>query len=261
LSISTLLTSFLPFSIPISQTTPVGDKTPVPSHAPLPNKPELLGLFSPLEISCSISPPSKPSNASSPIIQLHTISLSSPNGLLNARLGLTITSTAEEISTPTVSNLHIQHISLWAKREIGSSLETRAKTGDIASIGYSLGRYWEISLKRAQCWAKLCQQFPQLIRDVEYITDKDAAQGRKRKREAYSQDEIRRHLGRNSVTFKDGYAELRISWVISLDWSGEVESRVSSRASFPIICMFHSDRGKLLILIVIQGVKLMIDPR
>jgi hypothetical protein len=243
LSIATLLTSFLPFSIPFTQAPQSEDDAPIPSHSPLPNKPELLGLFSPLEITSSTSPPSKPSNSKSPIIQLHTITLTSPNALLNAKLGLTISSSAEEANAPTVSNLNIQDLSLWAKHEIGPSIEAYAKTGDIGSVGYSLARYWEISLKRAYCWSKLCRQYPHLIRDIDHVASKDTKQKGKRKRgatrENYAQDEIRRHLGRSYLTFKDGHAELRISWAISLDWSGEIESRISSKTSFPMICMFY----------------------
>jgi hypothetical protein len=157
---------------------------------------------------------------------------------MNAKLALTIASSASASHTPSVSSVEIATLSPWVKREIGPWLNDRAKEGDIVNIGYALGRYWEISVKRASCWVKVCRKYAHLVQDVNSETVKA---GKKRKatlsdEQSLSIADVQKHLGRNSLTFKDGYAELKVTWPLSMDWSGEVESRLSATAAFPIFC-------------------------
>lgn len=41
---------------------------------------------------------------------------------------------------------------------------------------------------------------------------------------------------------KDEYADVRISWALSIDWSGEVESKISAKSSFPM--KWHEADGR-----------------
>jgi hypothetical protein len=260
--LSTLLTAFLPFSIPLPDLPPAYEETaedPIPSHAPLPATPELLTLFTPLSVSSIISPPSKPLDSTAPISQLHTLTLEVPSALLTATLALTISSDPMDPQNPTISELKVRNLSSWADREVGDWIRQREAECDVAAIGYGLGRYYTVSLKRAECWVKLCRTFPHLIPGLppfESASGTSAAKGsvargKRRARDmdddqqgsegddiqqAISGTELSRHLSRDSLTIQSKQVALRISWPLSFDWTGEIQSRVGAKATFPSIC-------------------------
>jgi hypothetical protein len=246
LPVSTLLTSYLPFSIPLQETpSSVDDDTPVPSHAPLPDTPRLLNLFTPFNTTSILSPPSKPSKTESQITQLHTITLTIAS-FFSCTLAMTVASTPGKDERPTVSNIDISHLSPWAEREVGAWARARALEGDIHGIGYGLGRYWELNIKRAQVWTRIMSDYSHLNpRAVGILSDldqqQDAKSNGKRKRSDGELDveQLAKYLGRDVLICGDGVCEMRIHWSLGFDWTSEIESKVNLRLTF-------SKRGKSL---------------
>jgi hypothetical protein len=54
--------------------------------------------------------------------------------------------------------------------------------------------------------------------------------------QAISRTELSCHLGRDFLTIQNKQVALHISWPLSFDWTGEIESRVGAKATFPSIC-------------------------
>ncbi|KAE9978700.1 hypothetical protein EG328_001372 [Venturia inaequalis] len=234
--LSSLLTSFLPFSIPGQQSEPPLDQDKaIPSHLPVPQSDPmpLLTLFTPLKFTSIISPPSK-SASRDDVLQTHHITLKGPSSLLACDLDLTISSSTEEGEAPRVGSLVLSNISPWASVEAGPFLQKRAAEGDVNTIGYALARYWDISMKRAQCWSRCCKEFRHLLAlskelqstiEEEEVSTLDIAKPSKR--------ELLPHLGRQFLSFETKSVVLRIEWKLCFDWTGEVESIVSAKAALP----------------------------
>ncbi|KAF2429208.1 hypothetical protein EJ08DRAFT_680164 [Tothia fuscella] len=260
--LSALLTSFLPFSIPIEAPATVLSKEVIPSHAPLKEADPLplLSLFTPLTMTSTMNPPTKPHSTNESFQQIHNITLSGPASLLTCNLNLTIESDPTNPRNPTVQNLEIQQLSPWAKREVGEWFTAKAKEGDIAALGYALGRYWDISSTRAQCWSKCCKEFGSLVTcateeeetgalNVQQLKQKK--RGKRAQKGAsveedvemgegeediaevkMSKKELFKHLGRKVIVLKSDEVVLRIGWDVDFDWTGEVESSISAKAAF-----------------------------
>jgi hypothetical protein len=126
--------------------------------------------------------------------------------------------------------LQLTHISPWARREIGPWLDARIADHDITALGYGLGRYYDIAIRRASCWAECHAAFPALVADGKENTVPRLLQ---KQDISASQRQIRYYLDRDSVVLRDRNAILRVRWVIGFDWTGEVESRLDARARFP----------------------------
>jgi hypothetical protein len=247
-ALSSLLTSFLPFSIPVaSPLAPAGSpeqREHFVSHEPLKEKDPLplSSLFTPLGIASSISVPTQIAD-SNRLSQKHSITLSSPGSLLVCSMDLTVSSEPSAKSVPAIENLEINDLSSWARAEIGLWLEEQGKEGDMAAIGYGLSRYWDISVKRAQCWIKCQKEFPQLFslansdspaqtndEETSGIDDSGPKQTKLPKRQLLP------HLGRSSLVLQSEDAILRIIWKLQFDWTGDVESTVSVEAALPQSC-------------------------
>lgn len=239
--LSSLLTSFLPFSIPVQQPEPSSDQDkaiashlPVSQSDPLP----LLTLFTPLKFTSTIKPPSR-STSRDEILQIHHITLKGPASLLACDLDLTISVSTDEGEAPRVGSLILSSISPWASAEVEPFLQKRANEGEINTIGYALARYWDISMKRAQCWARCCKEFRHLLAlskelqtpaEEEEVSALEVAKPSKR--------ELLPHFGRQFLSFETKSVVLRIEWKLNLDWTGEVESIVSAKAALPRVCRF-----------------------
>jgi len=247
LSVSTLLTSYLPFSIPLPESSSSslssrGDDTPVLSHAPLPNTPKLLNLFTPFKLTSVLSPPSKPSKLQPRVEQLHTITLSL-SSLFSCNLALTVSSDQTTERQPVVSSLKIPHLSPWADREVGSWARSLAADGDVQGLGYGLGRYWELNIKRAQVWTMVVNEYAHLRpRIIGVLSSIDQGQSsppkkatKKRKRDDDDEldgDQLGQYLGRDMLVCGNQSCEMRIRWHLGFDWTSEIESKVSLKLTF-----------------------------
>lgn len=114
--------------------------------------------------------------------------------------------------------------------EIGDWIELRCKEGDVAGIGYALGRYWDICVKRAQCWRSVGKTFPGLVEGPDGVGDEEITSSH------MSRKALLPRLGRSVLTLQSDDAEVRILWKLSLDWTGEVESAISVEPILPRSC-------------------------
>lgn len=166
---SQILCGFLPFSrqttVPFPKPPPtILPDAPLPSHLPIDLEDPLpyLKVFTSLDFTSTSSIISAPDD-SHDLLQKHDISITAPQHLLQLKLNLTVNST-----THTAHDLVIQSLSPWAESELGNWIRERA-TGDgptakdISGICWATSRYWELSEKRARCWARCDEEFPKLL--------------------------------------------------------------------------------------------------
>ncbi|OCL08743.1 hypothetical protein AOQ84DRAFT_354346 [Glonium stellatum] len=184
LPVSSLLSSFLPFSKPPLQTQAPSKspEKPTPSHAPLHVDDPLpyLRLFTALKYAsyiCMPDPSSSPT--ASQLYQIHTINVVAPQKLFVATIVMTI-----DTSTQQVVDLKIPHISLWAERELGTWIREKALKKDVGAVCWALRSYWDVSVRRAECWTKCERAFDDLLQngDQDATHAKETAQIGKRKR-------------------------------------------------------------------------------
>ncbi|KAF2500461.1 hypothetical protein BU16DRAFT_523234 [Lophium mytilinum] len=270
--ISLLLSSFLPFSKPPPATTQSSaddlDK-PVPSHGPVDLDDPLpyLRLFTPFTYKSRISIPNAQTDGSnaSDLYQFHSIDILEPRKLLMAKMNMTI-----DVSKQKLVKLSLVHLSQWAERELGTWIRRKAREKDLGAVSWALGSYWDISIRRAECWQK-CQR---LLNDVDKTGGK-ALPGERRGRPAardigsdedaegsteeedavagvaaggeqavrgktlmkrkavVSRKQLLTHLGRESLIFESSEIVLKIGWDIGFDWTGEAKSTVKATAAFP----------------------------
>lgn len=189
-----------------------------------------------------------------------------------------------DTNTHIITDLVIQSLSSWAEPELGSWIRDRAKGigvagKDISGICWAISRYWELCEKRARCWARCHEEFPELL--GESHTPKDDANtaktlpkkkpGKQRKNDdppprdrslppsdshdtentpapPLPRQTILQHLGRPSLLFHhptDANLSLLITWRIAFDWTGEAESHLSAAAAFPRSWQEVDERGSL----------------
>lgn len=178
--LSKILCGFLPFSgqitVHLSQPTPsILPDTPLPSHLPVDLEDPLpyLKVFTPLDFTSTSTILSASENPHD-LLQRHDISITAPQRLLELKLNLTTNTTIH-----TVRDLAIQSLSPWAEVELGSWIRERA-TGDgpagkdISGICWATSRYWELSAKRARCWARCYEDHPTLL-GSEVVPDGEGA--------------------------------------------------------------------------------------
>jgi hypothetical protein len=149
---------------------------------------------------------------------------------------------------PIIENLEIKDLSPWAKAEIGEWLNERCKECDLVAVGYSLGRYWDISVKRAQCWMQCQKEFPRLL---SYTAPDSQVEGNEKevsdvgiatldssasKQTVLSKQQLLPHLGRSILVLQKEDAVLRVSWRLQFVWTGDVESVVDGEAALPQSC-------------------------
>jgi hypothetical protein len=265
--LSALLTSFLPFSLPMAQppTPPLSpdSKEIIPSHAPIKESDPLplLSLFTPLAMTSTIKAPTKPRSLTESFKQKHEITLTAPSSLLACNLELIISSDPTDPTNPSVDTLEVANLSPWAKREVSHWLESRAAEGDVSAVGFALGRYWDVSVTRAQCWVRCCKELGDLVTcatDAQRSekTSEQKKRGKRAQRQVDEDEEMKdaddaatqplkltkrelhSHLGRQDLVLENNEVILKVSWRVQFDWTGEVESTVSAQAAFPQACEY-----------------------
>jgi hypothetical protein len=262
--LSSLLTSFLPFSLPVAQPKSPLSPNPmevIPSHAPITDSDPLplLNLFTPLTMTSTIKPPTNSQSSTNSFKQMHEITLTGPSALLACNLDLTISSDSTDPTHPAVDTLEIRALSPWAKLEARDWCEARAEEGDISAVGFALGRYWDVSVARAQCWVRCCKELGELVtcatdaqraekegerkkrgkrarRQVDEDEEMEGAEGASAIPIKLSKRELHSHLGRQEIVLENEHVVLRVSWRLHFDWTGEVESVVTAQAAFPQAC-------------------------
>ncbi|ORY02737.1 hypothetical protein BCR34DRAFT_617973 [Clohesyomyces aquaticus] len=239
--VSRLLCSFLPFKaqpIPPSQTKAEQDR-PVPSHRPLELDDPLpyLQMFTSFKFESHVTIPNiqEFDASSTDMHQQHTIEISGPQKLLVATVVAKIDTNNAEII-----ELQIPRLSTWAERELGAFMRTKAKTMDLSASTWGLQSYWDIAKKRAEYWHRCEKTFADLILVPGRTEDDTAVLTRLSKKEtvpAVTRKDLRRHLGRDSLTLQDSHILLKFRWKIGFDWTGEAESEVSVEPALPRVWM------------------------
>ena len=209
--------------------------------------------------------------ADGPLLQHQTITLASPQNVLVTNI-LVVVNT----STQAVTDLTLTTISTWADQELGEWIRKRTASADIASIGWAIGRYWEVATTRAKCWTRCEAEFGDLLLSSGINFNKSLAQGRGKNRppkrrgrrksdtvtetldanseqnkdsetsnQRISRRDLVLHSGRQSLLFSLSGVSLLLSWHLDFDWTGEVESRVSACAAFPEAWKNADERASL----------------
>ena len=267
-SISTRLSFLLPFYRPPRPPPPVSHISteispfhdPIKLEGPLP----YLQAFTPLHIS-SVDRLTIPPAADAPLLQQQDISLRSSDELLHVGLRLLVNTVTE-----TVDSLSLTQTSSWAESELGDWIRKQTLTGNITSIGWACGRYWEASSFRAECFDKCYQKYSKLLQGQRLHGGEERDANNKVQSCATTsdagntspQDEpnppppdeslqsvprrtIALLLGRQSLLFTRGGVSLLFIWQMTFDWAGEVEGQVSVATEFPASWEKADQRGSL----------------
>lgn len=262
-SIFKSISAFLPFNPRRKPTASPFPEKPLPSHLPIALEDPLpyLQAFTGLDYTSTITllpsnPP--PSDSSSQELdqalqQKHLISASHSSGLFSTRFAMTV-----DTSSLSISSVDILRLDMNAEKELGTFIRRRARDEgplgkDITVICWAMSRWVEISIKRAQFWCAVEQEFGTPEARIMSFQRK-----KKRKRRGSiigtdddsvleAQDEVEKskwtrkqllqHFGRGSMDISDDEVDLRFEWKISFDWTGEVESFITAAARMPTICM------------------------
>ena len=235
-SISSLLCSFLPFSTcriaPASPTLQerIASHHPLELDEPLP----YLQLFTSLRFNTQSSLPRGSTYHSNVVQQRHLVDITSPQGLLTAQLSVTI-----DALTNTILDSKLLHLSHWADRELGAFIRARLLSRDLGNACWAIDSYWNLVKKRAEYWRRCDTAFPHLIpgrtnKDTENFETESSAVPQK----GISRKVLYRHLGRDAMVLANEHVVLKISWKISFDWTGEVESTIGVVPAVPLVCKF-----------------------
>jgi hypothetical protein len=248
--------SFLPFSSRrrAHASSSSALEKPLPSHLPIALDDPLpyLEAFSPLTYTSTVVllPSEQSSSGSEPTLQKHNIHATHPTGLFAARLTMTVNT-----SNHSITSLSIPALDTNAEKELGHFICDRAAgTGkDISVICWAMGRWVEVSIKRAAFFCTIENDFGTVEARA-----KSRAKSKKRKRrgaedeendaEMEEEDELKGwkwtrrqllpHMGRTSMEISSEDVELRIEWKIGFDWTGEAESAVTAGARVSKSCKF-----------------------
>ncbi|KAF2396221.1 hypothetical protein EJ06DRAFT_585465 [Trichodelitschia bisporula] len=217
--LSTLLTSFLPFSLPAPSPPPTMSD-PIPSNSPLSPSLADLRAFTPFTITSTPHPPEGTS-------QTHTITLISPASLFTTTLTLLITHPTPQ--TPTLTTLTLPPLPRWVG--ISPFLSARAKARDINVLVHALGRWWDISLRRAAVWSTITTNHPALV--VPPSPPGPESDSNVRVFRDYAARTLAPHLGQQRLVLARGAVQVAISWVLYCDWVGDVRSELDAEARVP----------------------------
>jgi hypothetical protein len=271
-SIFKSIASFLPFARrPRPPKAAPSKDSPIPSHLPVPLEDQLphLQLFTPLKLSSTITIlPSKPptnttTSAPSPILQNHTITLSTASGLFSARMNMIV-----DTSRLSVSSLSITTLDPSAEAELGHWARERASGKgilgrDVSAICWAMARWFEVATKRAKFWCEVERDLgseagrrkstARLKRigkkkkragtrtgeDLDDVYEEGGAiDGEGTKTTKWTRKQLLPQMRRTNLVLTGDGVELRIEWNIVFDWTGEAESIISASAKIPASCKF-----------------------
>jgi hypothetical protein len=237
-AVSSLLCSFLPFathhiSPPRSKQTqqkPIASRRPLELDDPLP----YLEMFTDFKMSTQLNlPRGRVFLGSNRVHQKHVVDMISPQKLLTASISMTI-----DVLTNSIIDLKVLRLPLWADRELGNFIRTRAEVKDLGSVGWAVGSYWSIAKKRAEFWHKCEISFRHLIPGWTSEHEENNALAALGK--SIARKDLNRHLGRDELVLEDQHVLLKISWRITFDWTGEAESEISAEPAVPQVCESNS---------------------
>lgn len=135
--------------------------------------------------------------------------------ILQAKLQITLDGT-EQI----VTGLNILEMSPWAHRELGTWFTLLNGNKNLSAVGAAFGHYYLVSKERAQCFQGSEQEFRDLLDNRTSAT-------------SIGHQDLISYLGRQTLTFSREPVALDVSWLLSINDEGEVESLISAKANFP----------------------------
>ena len=165
-----------------------------------------------------------------------------------------------DVSTQNITKLVIQEMSPFAESELGPWIRARAVERDLTAIAWAMGRYWDIAVIRARCWSICEKKFGQLLpftgvnsiknlvhpeRDAgkaislpddnhcDLRNDVSGLDGQSNREEPISKAQLQFHVRRQSISFTRDNISLLVTWRISFDWVGEVQSNLNACVGYP----------------------------
>ena len=247
---SSKLASFLPFSKP--RITPHHDFRNLPppaTYAPvnLLDTPEHRKAFTPFTLSSTKTLPTSFLQGDS--TEEHTIQLKAPKSLLTIELRV-----RSNVTSGQVDPVEVTHVTPWANAELGQWLRAQAPTGDVSTLGWACGRYWEVACLRAKHWLRCQAMFPDLLNVARDLDDDPFKLREDPPTEETpgssgsllpSRRALSLNVGRHNFQLTRDRVSLLFSWRIMMDRSGEVRSEVDVSASYPRIWDTADERGSL----------------
>lgn len=256
-SIFKSISSFLPFAPRRKPAPLLVSQKPLPSHdaIPLDNPLPYLQAFTPLTYTSTVTLHQNPPNSSaytsddtnSPLFQKHIITASHPSGLFTSRLSMLVNTTSLKIT-----DLSVLRLDMNAETELGTFIRARAKSQgplgkDVSVICWAMGRWIEVSIKRAVFWYTVDSELGNAAKRKQYLQRK-----KKRKRlgsvvdgqddqeenekSNLSRRQLLPYIGCTNMELVNEEVELRFEWKVAFDWTGEVESELGAVARLPKSC-------------------------
>lgn len=141
-----------------------------------------------------------------------------------------------------VYELAVQYLSPWAGHELGTWINGAAEERNVGNLFWAINTYLDLARKRAECWIRCEREFRQHV-----VGAGKARQGKEESTDdkeqidsitplKYSKQELRKYIGRDSISLRSNEVVFRVEWKIEFDWTGAAESRVKGLAAFPQIC-------------------------
>lgn len=155
-----------------------------------------------------------PSAPDDVLLQRQDLVLSSSDQSLRVKLQVTV-----NLTTDKVEEVQVRDISAWADEELGGWLRAFPPDSDLSAVGTAFGRYLAIAKDRAQCFQASEQEFESLAMSRQNL---------------YGHPDFDSYLGQQALTFSHNQVALDIVWLCLVRDDGNIESRVSAKAKFPV---------------------------
>lgn len=160
-SISSLLSTLLPF--PSNTTRSTRETSPLPTN-PFALKessqsPSFLTVFAPLTLHARTS---RRSSQTSGLLEAHTLTFTAPSPFPPTLYNVTVvyetnieTQSVTSLSVPTGTDSKKRKVPGALRQWIASRLANPLLRLDVATLCWGINRYWEVSVTRAQLWARI----------------------------------------------------------------------------------------------------------
>ncbi|KAL2047594.1 hypothetical protein N7G274_000636 [Stereocaulon virgatum] len=159
------------------------------------------------------------------LLQRQDLVLSSSDKSLQVKLQVTV-----NLTTDKVEEVHVRDMSAWADLELGGWLRGFPPNNDLSAIGTAFGRYLAVAKDRAQCFHSSEQEFEALAISRQKLDE---------------HPDFDSYLGQQALTFSHKEVALDIVWLCSVHDDGNIESKVSAKAKFPVTWQRTSGRAEL----------------